>query len=48
MEEHTSYVSNRVPQLRAQADVANDVAELTGRLIGLEPTWSVVAQRVQK
>ncbi|HRW07464.1 MAG TPA: YdbC family protein [Caldilineaceae bacterium] len=45
MANHAHYATHRVPALRAQANVASDLAALTGYVVALEPQWSMLPDR---
>ncbi len=40
-ENHSKYTQSQVPRLRDQADVSNDLTQITGRFIQIENSWSV-------
>jgi heme-degrading monooxygenase HmoA len=43
---HAAYARDALPALREQANVADDLESITGRLIRVEPTWAVVGTAI--
>ena len=46
LDSHAAYVADRLPDLRAQAQVDDDVLDLAGHVAALEPSWHVLGAAV--